>query len=104
MKLSVILAASMLAIGATSSQAADQAIDLSSGYGSFIGNSPLLDGGDDVISFVNLAIGNYSFDFTMSSQYAAITSVTVNGQAAIEVVFGTFNFFGLSRCDSAPLA
>ncbi|MBK6865279.1 MAG: hypothetical protein IPG91_18070 [Ideonella sp.] len=48
MKLSVILAASMLAIGATSSQAADQAIDLSSGYGSFIGNSPLLDGGDDV--------------------------------------------------------
>ena len=102
MKLSVILAASMLAIGATSSQAADQAIDLSSGYGSFIGNSPLLDGGDDVISFVNLAIGNYSFDFTMSSQYAAITSVTVNGQAASEVGFGTFKFFGLSSVDSAP--
>ena len=101
MKLSVILAASMLAIGATSSQAADQAIDLSSGYGSFIGNSPLLDGGDDVISFVNLAIGNYSFDFTMSSQYAAITSVTVNGQAASEVGFGTFKFFGLSSVGCA---
>jgi PEP-CTERM motif len=102
MKLSAILVASMLAIGATGSQAADQSIDLSSGHGSFIGNAPLLDGGDDVISFTNLAAGTYNFDFTMSSQYAAITSVTVNGQATSSDVFGNFKFFGLTSTDSSP--
>lgn len=101
-RLNAFLAAGLLALGATSSQAADQVVDLSSGYGSFIGSAPLLLGGDDVISFINLAAGTYNFDFTMSSQYAAITSVTVNGQAATAGGFGNFKFYGLSSTDSSP--
>lgn len=95
-------AAGLLALGAASAQAADQVIDLSSGYGSFIGTKPLLQGGDDVISFVNLAAGTYNFDFTLSSQYTNITSVTVNGQGATQISSGNFKFFGLTSTDSAP--
>ncbi len=101
-KFNAFATAAVLALAAASSQAADQVIDLSSGYGSFIGTAPLLQGGDDVISFVNLAAGSYNFDFTMSSQYAAITSVTVNGQAATAGGFGNFKFFGLTSTDTSP--
>lgn len=101
-RLTAFAAAAMLALGAASSHAADQVVDLSSGYGSFIGTAPLLQGGDDVISFVNLAAGTYNFDFTMSSQYANITSVTVNGIAASQVSMGNYKFFGLSNTDSSP--
>jgi hypothetical protein len=102
MKLQVLVASCLLALGAGAAQAADQSIDLSSGDGSFIGTSPLLDGGNDVISFINLAAGTYNFDFTLSSQHALITSVTVNGQAATQVSFGNFQFFGLSSTDNSP--
>lgn len=101
-KLTATLAAAMLAFGAASSQAADQVVDLSSGYGSFIGTKPLLDGGDDVISFVNLAAGTYNFDFTLSSQYANISSVTVNGIGASQISFGNYRFFGVSSTADAP--
>ena len=101
-RLNAFAAAGLLALGAASAQAADQVIDLSSGYGSFIGTKPLLQGGDDVISFVNLAAGTYNFDFTLSSQFTNITSVTVNGQAATMNSFGNFKFFGLSSTDTSP--
>lgn len=101
-KLNAFLAAGLLALGATSSQAADQVIDLSSGDASFIGTKTLLLGGDDVLSFVNLAAGTYNFDFTMSSQYATITSVTVNGQAATAIGLGNYKFYGLTSTDTSP--
>lgn len=106
-KLKSIIAASLfamtlLALGSTKTFALDQSIDLSSGYASFIGASPLLVGGDDVLSFTGLATGIYNFDFSMSSQRATITSVLVNGQAATGTGFGVYRFFGLSSVDTSP--
>ena len=37
--------------------AADQSVSLVAGNGSFIGSAPLLDGGDDIISFLGIAPG-----------------------------------------------
>ncbi len=102
MKLKTLAIAAVLASSAASTFAADQTIDLSSGYASFIGTAPLLAGGDDVLSFSNLAAGTYNFDFTLSSQYAAITSVTVNGQLASLVTAGNYKFAGLSSTSSTP--
>ena len=82
--------------------AADQSVTLAGGNGSFVGTAPLLDGGDDIISFLGLAPGAYLFDFSLSSQRANIASVTVNGQSATQVGLGVFQFFGLSGTSSDP--
>ena len=82
--------------------AADQSVTLAGGNGSFVGTAPLLDGGDDIISFLGLAPGAYMFDFSLSSQSANISSVTVNGQSATQLGLGVFQFFGLSSVNSSP--
>ena len=97
-----VLAVSILAIGVGNSFAINQSIDLSSGFASFIGQGPLLDGGDDILTFTNLPVGNYNFDFSMSSQYADITNVFVNAQAATQISSGVFRFFGLTSVDTSP--
>ncbi|HKQ36113.1 MAG TPA: FxDxF family PEP-CTERM protein [Nitrospiraceae bacterium] len=108
MKLKLIVAASALAIslltmGAGNSYALNQTIDLSSGNASFTASGPsVLNGGQDVLSFINLTTGTYNFDFSMSSQYANISSVLVNGQAAADFGFGVFRFFGLSSVSTTP--
>jgi hypothetical protein len=102
MKIRTALISSAFVFATGTSFAADQSIDLSSGFASFIGTPTLLDGGDDVISFTNLAAGTYNFEFTMSSQFTNITSVTVNGQEATMASFGNFRFFGLESVSDAP--
>ena len=101
-KLASSIGLALLAVTATSSFADNQVIDLSSGHASFIGSAPLLDGGNDVLTFVNLAAGTYHFDFTLSSQFANISSVTVNGQLATLVSAGNYKFAGLSGTDATP--
>lgn len=98
------LALSLVMFGIGSAYADNQTIDLSSGSASFIGTGTLLSGGSDVITFTNLSGGTYNFDFTMSSQYANISNVFVNNQAATQVAMGTFRFFGLTSLDTAPFA
>ena len=61
--------------------AGDQTIDLSSGQASFIGSPVLFDGGDDVISFINLAAGKYDFVLTISGQNITGFSGSFNGEA-----------------------
>lgn len=108
MKLKSIIAASvlatfLLALDAVNSYAVNQIIDLSSGFASFTASGPsVLDGGDDVLSFTGLAIGDYNFDFTMSSQDSNITSVLVNGQDATPIDLYTYRFFGLSSVSTSP--
>ena len=97
-----IAAAAAMVASITPAMADDQTVTLVAGNGSFIGSAPLLLGGDDIISFLGLAPGLYQFDFSMSSQFANITSVMVNGQAAAQVSLGMFQFFGLSSVDSSP--
>ena len=70
------------ALTVPSAFAGDQSIDLSSGSGSFIGTSILLDGGTDVISFTGLAAGTYNFLLTVSSQNITGLTADLNGQAA----------------------
>ena len=95
-------AAAAFAASIAPAMAADQALTLVGGNASFVGTAPLLDGGDDIISFLGLAPGAYMFDFSLSSQYANISSVTVNGQSATQVALGVFQFFGLSSVNSSP--
>ena len=97
-----IAAAAAMVAAITPAMAADQSVTLVAGNGSFIGTAPLLLGGDDIISFLGLSPGSYQFDFSLSSQFANITSVMVNGQAATQVSLGVFQFFGLSSVDSSP--
>ena len=97
-----IAAAAAMVASITPVMAADQNVTLVGGSGSFIGTAPLLAGGDDIISFLGLAPGVYQFAFTMSSQFANISSVMVNGQTATQVGLGAFQFFGLSSVDSSP--
>jgi hypothetical protein len=100
--LASMIAACLVIAGGTSSFALDQTIDLSSGQASFIGVGPLLQGGTDQISFMNLDVGTYNFDFSLSSQYTSISNVFVNGQAATSLGFGTFQFFGLTNVSTTP--
>lgn len=61
--------------------AGDQTIDLSSGLASFGNTTPLLAGGDDVITFSNLAAGLYDFSVTVTSQYISDLGASLNGTA-----------------------
>lgn len=101
-----VLATSLLALGTVNSYALNQTIDLSSGFASFTApaGSGVLNTGEDVLYFINLATGTYNFDFSMSSQYASITSVFVNGQAAADYGFGVYRFFGLSNVSTTPFS
>lgn len=98
-----VLVGCLMAFGTAPSFALEMTVDLSSGAGSFIGaRGTVLTGGLDTISYVNLDVGTYNFDFTLSSQYASISNVFVNGQAAANLGFGSFQFFGLSSVATTP--
>lgn len=87
---------------AGAAMAADQVLDLSSGSASFIGTGPLLDGGDDVLSFVNLGAGTYDFLLSISSQNIFDLGATLNGQAADVLANGKFHFALLEGTDASP--
>jgi hypothetical protein len=105
MKFSTTALAAALALCVAPAFAADQVVDLSSGVASFIGSAPVLDGGDDVITFTGLAAGSYSFLFTLSSQFVTGLTATVNGQSASIQPIGTSAAFAyLSSTSSAPFS
>lgn len=97
-----MVAAYLVISGVTTSFALDQTVDLSSGQAYFTGVGPLLDGGMDQITFTNLDVGTYNFDFSLSSQYTSISNVFVNGQAATSLGFGSFQFFGITSVSTTP--
>lgn len=99
-----VLATSMMALGTVNSYAVNQSIDFSSGSASFVGIGPLLEGGDDLLSFTGLETGTYNFDFTLSTQYIDSASVHVNGQLATSYGGGIFKFFGLSSVSTTPFS
>lgn len=103
MKLRSLFLALVLAARAAQAGAADQAIDLSSGNASFIGTAPLLSGGNDVISFVNLAAGSYYVLFTLSAQQVGGLTATINGQPATILASTPVQFAVLAGTSTAPL-
>ena len=85
--------------------AADQTVSFDlDGGASFVGTAPLLDGGDDVITFDNVAAGTYKFDLSISFNNITLSSVTLNGQAAnLDTMSGgRLTFAGLSSVGTTP--
>jgi hypothetical protein len=83
--------------------AADQVIDLSSGLASFGSTAPLLAGGDDLITFSNLASGTYDFSVSITSQYISNLGASLNGQALAVSGAGKFRFAYLDGQSTTPL-
>jgi PEP-CTERM motif len=102
MKFAHIALAASLAVGLAPAFAADQSIDLSSGSAYFTGTAPLLAGGSDVLSFINLAAGTYNFSLSYSTQFISGFTADLNGQDAPAFSIGSFNFGGLVGTSSAP--
>lgn len=102
MKFNQWLLAAALVVGGSSAHAADQVVDLSSGHASFVGSGPLLQGGDDVLTFVNLAAGTYDFQLSFSAQNIGGLTADLNGEASHIVSFGNFTFGGLESRGNAP--
>jgi hypothetical protein len=89
-------------LSASPAFAADQSVDLSGGSASFVGTSPLLDGGDDVITFTNLAPGLYNFLLSLSAQNVVDLEAELNGEPADLFEVGPLTFAGLVGVDDAP--
>ena len=106
MNLKSLALAAAIAVGVAPVFAADQPmVDLSSGFASFTGTSPILDGGDDVISFVNLAAGAYNFVLTISGQKVPNLAASFATQTVNVSQFGMTSFFGfLESSGSTPFA
>ena len=102
MKLKMLALAAALSLASTPALATDLVVDLSSTTASFIGQSIILDGGDDEITFVNLADGIYDFLFSLSSQNITGLTATLNGQAATITPLGQFSFASLASTGSTP--
>lgn len=103
MNLKHALAAAAVCALAAPAFAADQTIDLSSGAASFTATSPVLDGGDDVITFTNLAAGTYDFLLTVSAQSITGLSANLNGQAVDMLSFGRVTLGYLDSSAVTPL-
>lgn len=102
MKWNIVALLAALSLPVASAQAADQSLDLSSGFASFIGTGPLLEGGDDVITFTGLAAGTYSYLFSVSAQNLPDLAGSVNGTATGVFVTGKFTFLSLDSTSDAP--
>jgi hypothetical protein len=88
-------------LSASPAFAASQSVDLSSGSASFISTGPVLDGGDDVITFTGLPAGLYEFWFSLSAQDVTGLAASVNGQSANVTSSGVFSFASLASSDGA---
>jgi hypothetical protein len=104
MALRSLFLAAVLAVSAGPASAASQVVDLSSGGASFTFTAPILDGGDDVISFSNLATGTYNFIFSLEAQLIPDLTATLNGQAATITPAGNIRFAGLEGTSDAPFS
>jgi hypothetical protein len=94
-------AAALMAFGSPAF-ADNQMVDLSTGEASFIGSSPVLAGGDDVISFTGLAAGTYDFVLTISAQNIAGLTGDFNGMPISTFAMGPITFGGLISTGNAP--
>ena len=100
-----IAAAAALVVSITPVMAADQSVTINPlGVAAFVSTTPLLAGGDDIISFLGLSPGAYNFDFGLVSG-SNISSVTVNGQVVPLISSGPLGkVFSLISFGSAPLS
>jgi hypothetical protein len=91
-------------VAAAPAHATDQSVDLSGGFAVFFGATPLLDGGDDVITFTNLAPGIYDVFVTMQSDFVPDFAGNLNGQPLVFLADnGITRFLFLDCIATAPL-
>jgi hypothetical protein len=81
MKIKSLALAVALACTLAPAFAADQTVDFAV-TPSFIGTAPILAGGDDVITFTNIAAGTYDVVLSLSAQYITGLTATLNGVSA----------------------
>ena len=103
MKFKSALLSVVLASGAMSAMADDQVINLSSGFASFGSTTPLLSGGDDKITFSNLALGTYDVTVSFTGQFISDLAGSLNGNALAVNTFNVFRFGYLQGSSVAPL-
>ena len=101
---SKFFAACALALSVSGAFAADQSVAFNGDNASFIGTSPVLQGGDDVVSFTGLSSGSYDFLLTLSGQAINLTSLSVNGVAGTIESNGTILFADVQGTGTSPFA
>lgn len=82
--------------------AADQTIDLSSGYASFGSTTPLLAGCDDVVSFHNLASGTRDFTVSVNSHFTGNLGASLDGTPLAVQGLEVFRFAYLEGQGTTP--
>jgi hypothetical protein len=97
-----IAAVAALSAALTPAFAGNQTVDLSSGQATFASTGTVLQGGDDVISFVNLAAGTYNFLLSLSAQNITGLGATLNGTPATILNSGKISFGSLESSDQSP--
>ena len=102
MKIKSVLLSLVLASGAMSAMAGDQTINLSSGSASFGSTTPLLAGGDDVITFSGLAAGVYNITVSFTGQFISDLSGSFNGTPLAVNTFNVFRFGYLQGTATNP--
>ncbi|TAL23576.1 MAG: PEP-CTERM sorting domain-containing protein [Aquabacterium sp.] len=102
MQIKPLLAAAVLAVSGSAAFAADQTVTFDGETASFIGSGPLLDGGDDELSFTGLAAGTYDFLLTLSGQYINLTGITLNGVSGSALSNGKILFASVEGTATAP--
>lgn len=103
MKIKSALLGLALAASLAPAMAADQVVDLSSGFASFGSIGTLLAGGDDVITFSNLAAGSYNFSVSFTGQYISDLNASLNGNPLPAAGLGIFRFGALQGTSATPL-
>ena len=104
MNIKTLIAAAALAAIGTSAFAGDQTVLALDNEASFIGTKPLLDGGDDVITFAGIGAGTYDFLLTLSGPYVNLTSITLNGVTGDVLSSGKILFASVEGLSSAPFS
>ena len=94
-----------LTVGMESSFALSQTdIDISSGVASFDSVAPVLGGGSDTLTFINLAPGYYDFTLTLSGQYLTLSSALLNGISGTIIDTGKWTFLGIDGITTSPFS
>ncbi len=104
MQIKSFLAAALMAAASAGAMAGDQTVSFVGDNASFIGTKPLLAGGDDVISFDNLAAGTYDFLLTLSGQYINLSSITLNGVGGTITSNGKILFADVQGTGTTPFS
>lgn len=103
MKLKTLATSILMACAAGSALADNQTVTFSGQVASFDSVGTTLLGGSDVITFDGLASGIYDFTLTLSGQYMALSSASLNGIVGTVSNMGKWSFAGIDGTSVTPL-